>query len=283
MTTEKDISMAAAALGRRGGSAKSRRKAAASAANGALGGRPAAWEAAARKRSGYIFLHLNIARDDQGKTWRESRTLWLEPDGSIRIEDERLPSTVLIGWRDENGREYPRDHLTEYQWLTGQSRRRNLDEARVEIAATGDLARGDDEHTYRPIRRPLTDDELAAERAKIIPEMIGSLGDWPSETFMGIVELAGSRDRWICSLGVGGHKDHLPGAYGTAAQAEAALRGVIADRQARIERIITKRCAPHAVRCAFPKIKIETRADPAQAFEPRPNRRERRAGLQRDV
>jgi hypothetical protein len=210
------IASAAALLGRKGGSANTPEQNAARARNGALGGRPAAWERQFWARNAEVLLAVDHRRE-QGETSRLETWLHLREQG------------------------------------------------------------------YREVVTAVkVKESLAAKRAAPDPRL-GVITDWPSETFMGSVELAGSRDRWVCAVGVGGHKDFLRGGHARADEAQAALVEELARRQARIRAIYAQRLGEYAsrVQCVFPATQIEIVGDPAFVAPTLRNRVVRRAHLQK--
>lgn len=277
-----DISNAAAALGRKGGSTTGGAKAEASRANGALGGRPAAWERDMQRRSGYVILDQRYEHGEDGHAHMRTSTLWLEEDGGTRLEESDDVVVVPIGWqrkqRAGGGGGGKWQDVPESGWPAAPgSWLYDLDyAARHDIPGGVFIPREE----WRPVNRPLTDDELREKIARQDKSHHGVLSQWPTETYGGTVRLAGSKDRWVTAIGLGGHTDNLPGTYASAGEAREALAGTIASRQERIRQIVAKRCAPHEVTCAFPATHIDVIGDESIVATSLGNRAERRKCLQ---
>ena len=226
-------------------------------------------EQIARSYSGSVQLSRRLERDADGLARITGEELVLTEDGRVELErysavhPDQFAGYVVLAWdelplRVRRGRapaDLPAPPGTRYQ--------------RGELPWEARWA-------VRPQYRPFDDDEFAAAAARLQAAPVGALTLWPSNTYAGRVALAGSRDRWVIGCGFGGYLRFLPGAYRSAADAEAALRAELERRQQRLSQIIAERCAPHAVRCVFPALQIEVRDDPSLRFEDLSNRATRR-------
>lgn len=92
-----------------------------------------------------------------------------------------------------------------------------------------------------------------------------------SEYYAGSVELAGSKDRWVAAVGIGGHKEYLPGAYQTAGEARAAVFAELGRRQTELR----AQTVGHDLRIA--PIRIDVVGDAEFTAPTLSNRKARRA------